>query len=75
MKAYTLFIQEPLLSAFRTASEKTGTSVSELMRTAMQEFIGRCLTLGLMTEDEVRGIYAPHDKSKTEEVTYPTFSE
>ena len=72
---YSFMIQEPLLEALRTASEKTGTSVSELMRTAMREFIGRCLSLGLITEDEAIGIYAERDAPKTEETVYPTFSE
>ena len=57
MKAYTLLVQEPLLNAFRTASDKTEESVSELMRTAMREFIGKCLKRGLLTEEEVRDIY------------------
>ena len=57
MKAYTLLVQEPLLNAFKVTSKKTGTSVSELMRTAMQEFIGKCLERGLLTEEEVRDIY------------------
>jgi len=57
MKAYTLLVQEPLLNAFKVTSKKTGTSVSELMRTAMQEFIGKCLERGLLTEKEVRDIY------------------
>jgi len=63
MKAYTLLVQEPLLNAFKVTSKKTGTSVSELMRTAMQEFIGRCLKRGLLTEQDVKDIYFEPDKS------------
>ena len=66
MKAYTLFIQEPLLNAFRTASEKTGTSVSELMRTAMQEFIGKCRKLKLLTDAETEEASDLFDKDALE---------
>ena len=74
MKMYSLYLQEPLLNAFRALSEKTEASVSELMRVAMREFIGRCLERKLLTEEQVKDIYF-QPTNKPEDVTYPTFSE
>ena len=79
MKMYSLYLQEPLLNAFRTVSKKTGTSASELMRTAMQEFIAKCLTLGLLSEEEAKDIYMSRPERLTPltatDAIYPTFPE
>jgi len=61
MKAYTLFIQEPLLETVKIISKKTDTSASELIRTAIREFVETCLKRGLINEDEAHGIYTHAD--------------